>query len=119
MNTKLKETLVGSFIISLIAIVGGQVIKYIVQIKRPCVEASTCVGSWFGPYDVPSLHAAVAFGLALYLSIRYPKYRTLVYLIAIGVMLQRVLYGVHSWTGVITGAIFGLIVAYVYCRVHI
>jgi membrane-associated phospholipid phosphatase len=60
----------------------------------------------------PSGHAATAFAAATAVAIVYPRLRVPVLLLATLVALSRVYLGVHYWSDVIVGSLFGVAVGW-------
>ncbi len=67
----------------------------------------------------PSAHTATAVGLAIALSLVYPRSRNLFFIIAIGVAMQRVCAGAHFLSDVLAGAALGLTVGVACARAHL
>ncbi len=65
----------------------------------------------------PSGHAATAFAAATAVAIVYPRLRVPVLLLATLVALSRVYLGVHYWSDVIVGGLFGVAIGWATVRV--
>jgi undecaprenyl-diphosphatase len=60
----------------------------------------------------PSGHAATAFAAATAVALVYPRFRVPVLLLAALVALSRVYLGVHYWSDVLVGSLFGVAVGW-------
>ncbi|MGB9732442.1 MAG: phosphatase PAP2 family protein [Candidatus Micrarchaeia archaeon] len=92
----------------------GEVLKYIIQEKRPCslhdLSWINYVGCESG-YSFPSNHATVLTGISLFtLSYRYVRILYLVWLIF--VLFGRIYLGQHYFTDVLAGVIISLAIAW-------
>jgi undecaprenyl-diphosphatase len=92
------------------AIVYG--LKYLIQRPRPLLLLETASRLSRGPGEIldpsfPSAHAAFSFMMATLLSIWFPRYRTLFFIVAAFVGWTRIYLAVHYPTDVIAGALLG------------
>jgi len=67
----------------------------------------------------PSGHTTTAFGLAMALSLLYPRARWLFFSLAVLVGLHRVSVGAHYMSDVFAGAAVGYTVGLICCRIHL
>lgn len=96
---------------------GADILKPIFQRHRPD-ETAAYVFNWFGgaavephAFGLPSSHAAVAFGAATIIAKLYPGTVWVIYPLAIGCGLSRMLVGAHFLSDVYVGALLGYAVA--------
>ncbi len=61
--------------------------------------------------SIPSGDAALAFAMGLILAYYFPKHRYILYLLATGCALSRIVYQLHYLSDVILGALIGYLVA--------
>lgn len=64
-------------------------------------------------FSFPSTHAAIAFSGAYILSKRYPSFRAVWYLVAVGISFSRIYLGKHYPSDVLVGAFIGWCIGYV------
>jgi len=92
----------------------GEILKLLIRRERPGLHEGrygfrTFAERPFDSHDLgfPSTHAMVAFGGAAVLAHMYPRTAPLVYLLAAGCALSRVLAQAHFFSDVVAGAIAG------------
>lgn len=86
----------------------GGLIKHFFQRQRPFeISAEIIQRSPAGGFSFPSNHAANMFCMFFFLTVFFPKYRSLYLLIAILVSYSRIYNGVHFPSDVIAGAFWG------------
>lgn len=83
------------------------VVKFATNEARPCSGEDGC--EW-GP-SFPSFHSANAFGVALLITLAYPRFGLLLFPLAVAVAYSRVALNVHFVVDTIAGAAIGLAVA--------
>lgn len=91
-----------------------QLIKWIVQRPRPYLIIGGIQKAIEPGFSFPSMHAGIAFFIAVFLAKDYKKYSPLLFIFAILVCLSRVYLMVHYFTDVIAGAILGFIIGYIF-----
>ncbi len=93
------------------------ILKPIAHRQRPfhTIAGVRRLDSAAGGYSFPSSHAAISWGLAVGLSLRFPKWYVIApsALYALVVSFSRPCLGVHYPTDVLAGAIVGSVVQYV------
>jgi membrane-associated phospholipid phosphatase len=98
------------------------IVKPIVQRPRPYNSLSGVrwIDSSAHGYSFPSSHAAISFGLATALSIRYPKLAVIIpaYAYAFIVTISRPYLGAHYPTDILCGAIIGSAMQYLAYRIQ-
>ncbi|MBS1903195.1 MAG: phosphatase PAP2 family protein [Bacteroidetes bacterium] len=96
------------------------VIKPLVRRERPyrALDSVRWVDSSATGYSFPSSHAATSWGLAVGLSLRYPKWYVIGPSVAYAlvVSLSRPYLGVHFPSDVLTGAVLGSLVQYAFYK---
>ncbi len=107
--------------------IASQLIKKNVQRIRPCNDATLeekvhLVISCGSGYSFPSTHAANHFAVAAFLSMTlgqfYRRIRLPLYLWAASIALGQVYVGVHYPLDILSGALFGILLAYVMARLY-
>lgn len=84
------------------------ILKFIVREPRPCTGLESCP---YG-YGFPSMHAAVAFSVALLLLFEHRRRWLFLFGLAMAVLISasRVVLGVHTLADVIAGAVLGIVI---------
>lgn len=93
-----------------------QIIKWIVHRPRPyfVIEGIKKVTSLSASF--PSMHASLAFFIAVFLSRYHKKYIPFLFMFAILVSLSRVYLMLHYFSDIIAGAVLGSIIAYLFIK---
>jgi len=88
-------------------------IKGVFRRRRPFIEMvrAIVIGKKPGGYSFPSGHSAAAFAGAVLISHHYPRWATILYLLAALVGFSRIYLGVHYPGDVLTGGISGISLA--------
>lgn len=95
----------------------GQLIKKMVERPRPFVTfVEVLQKSPASGYGFVSNHAANMFGIAMYMSFFYPKWRVVWWGIAAIVGYSRIYNGVHYLTDVLCGALIGGLMSHMMAR---
>lgn len=88
-------------------------LKQLIKRDRPC-DRFDDVTPQITPADkfsLPSGHAAAAFAFASLVTVYYPAFMLLGYILAVLIAFARVFLGVHYPTDIIAGAVLGLLSA--------
>lgn len=95
----------------------GQIIKKVFARPRPFMDFVEIVKkSPASGYSFVSNHAANMAGIAMFLSVFYPRWRMLWWSLALLVGFSRIYNGVHYFSDVIAGGILGSLIAYIVSR---
>lgn len=95
----------------------GLVIKKMVIRPRPFVTVVEIIQkSPASGYSFVSNHAANMFGIAIYMSFFYPRWRAVWWIIALVIGYSRVYNGVHYFTDVLFGGLIGGCMSYLIAR---
>lgn len=94
----------------------SQLLKHLFSRVRPCHTFNDlnllmgCKNS----FSFPSSHAVNNFAAAFFLSSFFPMYKKTFYLIAILIAISRVYVGLHYPSDIIAGAVFGILLGYLF-----
>lgn len=101
---KLTNILITTILSSVII---SNIIKFLIARPRPFGLEKLMPFIGYLDFSFPSGHAFVAFSLLPVLSEKYPKYRILLFTLAILVALTRVYHGLHYFSDIAAGALLG------------
>ncbi len=82
----------------------------------PWLESTSITSTY---QSFPSGHTTTAFGLAMALSLLYPRARVLFFTLAVCVGMFRLCVGAHYLSDVFAGAALGCLVGLICCRIHL
>jgi undecaprenyl-diphosphatase len=103
------------FFVGIVGLLGTglvvETVKYLVQRVRPDAALLPKYVTYAFGTSFPSGHTAVAFTIAVILSHYFPRYKYVVYTVAVITGISRVYLGLHYLSDVIAGALIGIIVA--------
>lgn len=116
-----KEQALHAFFTALVAWGFASMIKALFPTERPFEVRGLDPTTITTPVDssFPSIHSAVAFGIATSVFLHNKKWGTVFLVAALFVALGRVFSNVHFVGDIIAGAVLGILVSYAVQKLHI
>lgn len=92
----------------------SNVLKPFFERVRPCnvVESVNILVNCTGSYSMPSSHAVNNFATAVFFSRLFPKIKIVLFVVATLISLSRPIVGVHYFSDIFVGALFGALIGY-------
>ncbi|MCJ7552766.1 MAG: phosphatase PAP2 family protein [Ignavibacteriaceae bacterium] len=114
-----KIAVVGAILLILVGDqLGHRVLKEIIARIRPCNALSDIITplGCTGSYSFPSNHAINNFAAAMFFYRLFPKLKWILFITAFFVALSRVYLGLHYPSDIIGGALFGMLLGYIFAE---